>query len=131
MQIRYIAALHPDPDAGGFSVTFPDVPEIATEGDTLAEAVAMARDALDLVVESMREEDEALPEPGNDADVVARIVAEGAYPHVIEIETADEAVRVNVSMPASLVPRIDRRAEEKGQSRSGFIAEAVREALRR
>ena len=34
------------PDDGGFSVSFPDVPEALTCGDDRAEALAMARDAL-------------------------------------------------------------------------------------
>lgn len=34
------------PDDGGFSVSFPDVPEALTCGDDRAEALALARDAL-------------------------------------------------------------------------------------
>jgi antitoxin HicB len=42
--------LTPD-EAGGWVVTSPDVPELATEGDTLAEALANAGDALAAVRE--------------------------------------------------------------------------------
>ena len=42
----YPAALTPDPDAG-FTVTFRDVPEAITEGDTLDEALLRAEDALE------------------------------------------------------------------------------------
>ena len=42
----YPAALTPDPD-GGFTVTFRDVPEAITEGDTKEEAVLRAEDALE------------------------------------------------------------------------------------
>ena len=40
------AALIPDPD-GGFAVTFRDVPEAITEGDTREEALLRAEDALE------------------------------------------------------------------------------------
>jgi antitoxin HicB len=42
----YPAALTPDPD-GGFTVTFRDVPEAITEGDTREEVLLRAEDALE------------------------------------------------------------------------------------
>jgi antitoxin HicB len=42
----YPAALTPDPD-GGSTITFRDVPEAITEGDTREEALPRAEDALD------------------------------------------------------------------------------------
>jgi antitoxin HicB len=42
----YPAALIPDPD-GGFTVTFRDVPEAITEGDTREEALLRAEDVLE------------------------------------------------------------------------------------
>ena len=42
----YPATLIPDPD-GGFTVTFRDVPEAITEGDTKEEALLRAEDALE------------------------------------------------------------------------------------
>lgn len=52
-------------EEGGFVVHVPALPEICTEGDTEAEALAMARDAIELVVASRRERGEAIPdEPG-------------------------------------------------------------------
>lgn len=45
----YPAALTPDPD-GGFTVTFRDVPEAITEGDTREEALLRAGDALEFAL---------------------------------------------------------------------------------
>jgi antitoxin HicB len=42
----YPATLTPDPD-GGFTVTFRDVPEVITEGDSRDEALLRAEDALE------------------------------------------------------------------------------------
>jgi len=52
----------PQPE-GGFTVTSPALPELVTEGDTLAEAFAHAQDALAAVVELYADEARPLP-PG-------------------------------------------------------------------
>ena len=49
-------------EEGGFIVHVPALPEICTEGDTEAEAIAMAKDAIELVVASRRERGEDIPE---------------------------------------------------------------------
>ena len=49
-------------EEGGFVVHVPALPEICTEGDTEAEALAMAKDAIELVVASRLERGEPIPE---------------------------------------------------------------------
>jgi len=49
---------------GGYVVTFPDVPEAITEGDTLEEARAMASEALETALTFYTEEWRDLPAPG-------------------------------------------------------------------
>jgi antitoxin HicB len=48
---------------GGFTVTFPDVPEAITQGDTEEEAAAMAEDALVTALSFYTEHAEPLPRP--------------------------------------------------------------------
>ena len=45
MRYAYPFTMEPQPE-GGFSVSFPDVPEVHTEGDTVGEARERAEDAL-------------------------------------------------------------------------------------
>ena len=52
--------LTPQPE-GGYTVTSPVLPELATEGDTLAAAIEHVRDALDAVVEMYQELGRPLP----------------------------------------------------------------------
>jgi antitoxin HicB len=52
--------LSPQPE-GGFTVTSPLIPELITEGDTLDEALANARDALAAVVEAYEDLGRSLP----------------------------------------------------------------------
>ncbi len=46
---------------GGFTVLVPALPEIVTEGDTEEEALAMAEDAIRLVLEDRAARGEAIP----------------------------------------------------------------------
>jgi len=46
---------------GGYVVTCPALPGLVTEGDTLAEARKMARDAIGAYLESLRKDGEAVP----------------------------------------------------------------------
>jgi antitoxin HicB len=50
----------PQPE-GGFTVTCPALPELVSEGDTLAEAFANAQDALAAVIELYTDEGRPLP----------------------------------------------------------------------
>jgi antitoxin HicB len=56
----YSVVLHPA-EEGGFIVRVPAFPEIVTEGDTEIEALAMAQDAVQLVLESLRDRGESIP----------------------------------------------------------------------
>ncbi len=58
----YPAALTPDPDRG-FTVTFRDVPEAITEGDSREEAVLRAEDALESALAMYIAAKEPLPRP--------------------------------------------------------------------
>jgi antitoxin HicB len=61
--MEYPAKFTADKAAGGFVVTFPDVPEAITQGDTIEEAMAMASEALELALNFYTEKWADLPEP--------------------------------------------------------------------
>lgn len=76
----YPAIFEPAEQAGVYIVTFPDVPEAITQGDGMADARAMAADALGVALLIYIEQDRPLPEPGQgdsmiapDADIAAKI----------------------------------------------------------
>ena len=65
----YPAIFSPSED-GGFTVSFPDVSGCYTEGDTLAEAIEQAKDALCLMLYDLEEREELIPVPTRINDVV-------------------------------------------------------------
>jgi predicted RNase H-like HicB family nuclease len=48
-------------EEGGFVVTVPALPEVGTQGDTYDEAMANAREAIELVIEDRLSRGEAIP----------------------------------------------------------------------
>ena len=59
---RYSVLLTPDPDEGGYTVTVPALPGCITEGDTLEEALANAREAITCHLEGLALDGEPIPE---------------------------------------------------------------------
>jgi antitoxin HicB len=57
----YVFAFTPEPE-GGFTVTCPALPGLVTHGEDMARAKAMARDAMEGMIEVMIEHGETLPE---------------------------------------------------------------------
>ena len=62
MRYAYPFSMEPQPE-GGFTVTFPDVPEAITEGDSEAEARARAEDALVAALSFYTDDARKLPTP--------------------------------------------------------------------
>ena len=125
----YPAIVEHGPD--GFCVFFPDLPGCTSAGATIQEAAVNAEEALQAHIDLTVEHGEAIPAPS----ALDRIVAD---PDVIEAarilvrtEPPGHAVRVNITMPAELLAAVDRYATREGFTRSGLLAQAVRERMRR
>lgn len=123
---HYIALIHKDSDSD-FGVSFPDFPGCITAGSSLQEALALAAEALAGHIELMLEDGETIPEPSDmDAVMAAPENRDGVAVLVPAPEAAEKAVRVNVTLPAGLLRRIDALTS----NRSRFLAKAAEKALR-
>lgn len=58
--LRYKILLRPEPE-GGYTVTVPSLPGCITFGDTMNEAIQMAREAIELYIESLVVRNEEIP----------------------------------------------------------------------
>ena len=61
MTRTYTFVFNPEPE-GGYTVTCPALPGLVTYGETLHEARAMARDAMEGLIEVMLDKAETIPE---------------------------------------------------------------------
>jgi len=66
LQLSYKILLKPEPE-GGYTVNVPGLPGCITYGETLEEAKANAKEAIELYVDSLKEHGEEIP---SDSDVL-------------------------------------------------------------
>jgi len=59
-QMSYRVLLRKEPE-GGYTAIVPTLPGCVTFGDTIEEAIAMAKEAIKLYLESLREHGEEIP----------------------------------------------------------------------
>ena len=130
MMNQYIALIHKDAGSD-YGVSFPDFPGVITAGTSLDEARAMAEEALGFHIEGLIEDGEAIPEPSSLETVMADPVNRDGVATLVSVEARPaKIVRVNVTLPADVLAEIDRYAEEHGFTRSGFLTQAAKRAMK-
>lgn len=120
-------------ETAGIGVVFPDFPGCVSQGDDFAHAAEMALEALAVHVEGMVEDGEELPEPsvpGTVPDWLDPAETVVLAQVLVPVELPGRSVRVNITMDENLLRRADRAAEAQGMTRSGLLAQAVRDWLR-
>jgi predicted RNase H-like HicB family nuclease len=110
-----------------FSVFFPDLPGCTSAGATVNEAVLNAEEALEghLLICRQHGEDVPAPSDAGALNIDPKVDVVGIV--LVRAERPGKAVRLNITLDEGLVASIDRVAS----NRSGFLAEAAREALAR
>lgn len=68
--MHYTALIHKDPESA-YGISFPELPGCFSAGDTLAEAMANASEALRFHIRGMREDGERIPVPRSAQAVAA------------------------------------------------------------
>ncbi len=127
---RYVfPALFESCEEGGYSVTFPDLPGCITEGDTIAETLAMATEAMELYLYAMERDNEEIPSSSNPASLHA---PEGGFVSLVEawmppvrFEIATRSVKKTLTIPTWL----NDYAEKKDINYSQLLQAALKEHL--
>ena len=65
--------LHKEPE-GGYTVIVPTLPGCITYGDTVDEAIAMAKDAINIYVEELQSRGEQIPDDSNTLEYSLNLV---------------------------------------------------------
>jgi predicted RNase H-like HicB family nuclease len=113
----YIACVAAE-KGGGFTVSFPDLEGCFTQGETFEDAVRYAAEAAAQWLEA----NGAYPRPGNPKTTTRAIVKAGGIPVAVEAPALKtRVVPVTISLPQSVLRRIDMAAEVQGMTRSAFI----------
>ena len=115
----------------GYGVFFPDLPGCISAGDTIQDATKGAEEALQGWIEVSAEHGDNIPPPSNlDAIAADPDVVEAARV-LVRADLPDKVARVTITMPESLLAEADLYARRMGLTRSGLLAQAVRERMRR
>lgn len=116
-------------DNGMYSVQFPDIAGCYTDGESLADALEMAQDALCLMMYSMEEGEKSIPAS---SDIKAIAVKENEFVSLISCDTLgyrkqynNSAVKKTLTIPAWL----NTIAENEGVNFSQILQDALKTRL--
>jgi predicted RNase H-like HicB family nuclease len=131
--MRYPVVLHTD-DGVRFGVTVPDLPGCFSAGDDFDQALESAKEAIELHLEGLVEE-------GGDVPIPLAITAHRSNPDfadgiwaAVDIDIAKydgRSEKINITLPRRLLAKIDDYVRSHGATRSGFLADAARVAMKR
>ena len=129
MKNSYPVILIPDKDEGGYVVYIPDF-NINTQGETITEAIEMARDAIGLVGITIEDDNQEIPlpsntvavKPDNKDDIITLVDVDfDEYRRKNDMRT----VKKNCTIPSWL----NYEAEKAGINFSGVLQAALKEKL--
>ena len=126
----YPIAIEPGDDLRAFGVVVPDIPGCFSAGDTLDEAIANAREAIDFHLDGLAEDNAEIPVASSFAKHQANPEYAGWIWAVVEVDVMrylGKAEKINITLPASLIRRIDEFVSRHPEyrSRSGFLAQSA------
>lgn len=127
-----VALIHGE--AGAYGISFPDFQGTVSGGVTMDEALRRGAAMLAVHIEALAADGDPLPDIRTIDEIkadptFAEDLADAVTVALLEAEVSGRSVRPNISLDERLVERIDKRAREIGESRSGFLAAAARQRL--
>ena len=127
---NYIGVVHKDSDSN-YGVSFPDIPGCVTVGKTIDEAKEMAHEALTGHIEVMIERGYDPPAPSSLESIMAdpEFNSGVAYLVISVPGRKPRTVRINITIPETVLQRIDEAAKKRGVSRSAFLADAAQDSI--
>lgn len=123
--MNYPIAIEPGDESHAYGVVVPDLPGCFSAGDTLDDAMANAREAIELWLETVMDDGGTIPAPSSVAALQAQPEFAGWIWAVVPVDLAklsDRVERINITLPARVLRRIDAAAHAAGESRSGYLA---------
>jgi len=123
--MRYPVMIEAGSETTAWGVVVPDLPGCFSAGDTLDEAMAAAEEAAAAWIDATLDAGREIPRPSSAQEAVAKGDFGGWIVGFITVDPAlldDTVERINVSLPRRVLARLDAKAREAGESRSGYIA---------
>ena len=127
--MKYVyAALFEPAEEGGYNVSVPDIPGCFTCGDTMAESISMAEDALSMMLASYEDDGQTIPP----ARTIKELEIKNGFTSYILADTDqwrrkynNRAVKKTLSIPSWL----NEKAEKAGVNFSQVLKDALQTML--
>ncbi len=130
--MRFPVVLHTD-DGVRYGVTVPDLPGCFSAGNSFEDALDSVVEAIDLHLEGLAEGGAELPFPCPIAHHQKNPDYANGIWALVDVNVAKydgRTEKINITMPRRLLAKIDEYATRHHQTRSGFLAEAARAAMK-
>lgn len=131
--MKFPIALEPGTQDTAWGVVVPDLPGCFSAGDTAEEAFANVVDAVQAHCELLAEDNLEIPTPRPLDNWQKDPQYEGWVWALVDVDVTrfeGKAEKINITLPRRLLAKIDDHAKARGATRSGFLAEAARAAMR-
>jgi predicted RNase H-like HicB family nuclease len=132
--MRYAVAIETGDAKHAFGVVVPDLPGCFSAGDTLDDALTNSREAILLHLEGLLDDGQPFPAPTPIELLRKKRNYRGWTWAVVDVdasELGDKAARINITLPHRILRAIDAHAKKQGETRSGFLARAALDAIRK
>jgi len=129
--MRYPVVIHKDVETD-YGVTVPDLPGCFSAGSSIDEALAQVTEAIETHIEGLMMDREPVPLPKRIEDHQADpSFSEGVWALVtVDIsKLSGKSRRVNITLPERVLASMDEFAAQRGETRSGLIAQATMEFI--
>jgi predicted RNase H-like HicB family nuclease len=132
--VRYPIAIESGDAGHAYGVVVPDLPGCFSAGDTLDEALTNAQEAILLHIEGLLDDGNPIPKPSE----VGRLRRKREFRNwtwaIVDVDMSqlgDKAARINITLPQRILRAVDAHARRHGETRSGFLARAALDAMRK
>jgi predicted RNase H-like HicB family nuclease len=132
--MRYPIAIEAGDARHAYGVVVPDLPGCFSAGDTLDEALMNAQEAILLHLEGLLDDGKPLPKASQIGELRRRRSFRNWTWAIVDVDMSqigDKAARINITLPQRILRAVDAHARRQGETRSGFLARAALDAMRK
>jgi predicted RNase H-like HicB family nuclease len=131
--VKFAIAIEAGTRKTAFGVVVPDLPGCFSAGDTIEEAFDNARDAIEAHCEVLAGSGKQLPQPRSMASWQASSKFKGWTWGIVDVRVEKffgPSEKINITVPALTLRRIDEYVQKHGGTRSGFLVKAAEKVMR-
>ena len=132
--MKFAIAIEAGTRKSAFGVVVPDLPGCFSAGDTVEEAFDNAREAIEASLEVLAEESKDLPKTKSLSEWQTNREYKGWTWGIVDVPVDrffGPAQKINITVPGRLLKQIDDFVKSHNLTRSGFLANAALEAMRK